>query len=95
MILARLRGVPTVISQTMVLLKKGLEAGITEPRITLRDVPQQVESQLVEDPLKNPMLQAFKEFPADIPPAEQERLRLRGAAAVLTNSSRARVPGVA
>lgn len=84
-ILARLKGVPTVISQTLVLLKKGLETGITEPRITLRDVPQQVESQLVADPAKNPMLQAFKEFPADIPSAEQERLR-REAATVLTNA---------
>ena len=74
-IIARLKSVPTVIQETMVLLKKGLETGITEPRITLRDVPQQVDSELVADPVKNPMLQAFTEFPAGIPMPEQERLR--------------------
>ncbi|HSY10015.1 MAG TPA: DUF885 family protein, partial [Candidatus Dormibacteraeota bacterium] len=42
-ILARLRGVPKMIADTIVLLKRGLEAGVTPPRITLRDVPQQVE----------------------------------------------------
>ena len=83
-ILARLKGVPTVVNQTLVLLKKGLETGITPPRITLRDVPQQVESQLVEDPWKNPMLRPFTEFPAGISPADQERLRGE-AAMVLTN----------
>jgi uncharacterized protein (DUF885 family) len=83
-ILARFRTVPTVIQQTMILLKKGLETGITEPRITLRDVPQQVQDQLVEDPLKNPMLQAFREFPEGISSAEQERLR-KEAGTVLTN----------
>ncbi|MDB6021035.1 MAG: hypothetical protein JWQ04_892 [Pedosphaera sp.] len=84
-ILARLKGVPTVVSQSLVLMKRGLEAGITPPRITLRDVPQQVESQLEPDPSKNPLLQPFNEFPAGIPEAEQKRLR-REAAAVLTNS---------
>ncbi|HZV35768.1 MAG TPA: DUF885 domain-containing protein [Verrucomicrobiae bacterium] len=84
-ILARLKGVPTIIQQTLVLLKRGLETGVTPPRITLRDVPQQVESQLAEDPKKNPMLQPFNEFPASIPASEQERLRGE-AASILTNS---------
>ncbi|HWF19251.1 MAG TPA: DUF885 domain-containing protein [Verrucomicrobiae bacterium] len=83
-ILARLKTVPTVISQTLVLLKRGLETGITPPRVTLRDVPQQVESQLVEDPQENPMLQPFNEFPAAILPNEQKRLRSE-AASILTN----------
>src|SRR6185369_17336013 len=38
-ILARLKKVPALVDQTIVLLKKGLETGITPPRITLRDVP--------------------------------------------------------
>ncbi len=83
-IIARLKGVPTVVQQTLVLLKKGLAEGVTPPRITLRDVPQQVTSQLEPDLAKNPMLRAFTDFPATIPVAEQERLR-NEAAGVLTN----------
>jgi uncharacterized protein (DUF885 family) len=84
-IIARLKDVPTLVQQTLVLLKEGLKAGITPPRITLRDVPQQVESQLEADPAKNPMTRAFTEFPATIPAAEQERLRAE-AVGLLTNA---------
>src|SRR6185295_8509788 len=82
-ILARLRGVPKVIDQTIALLDKGLKEGITPPRITLRDVPAQVGNLLVDDPLKSPMLKAFQKFPSAIPTAEQERLK--GAAAAAFN----------
>ncbi|EEF60233.1 DUF885 domain-containing protein [Pedosphaera parvula] len=83
-ILTRLKGVPTVVNQTMVLLKKGLESKITEPRITLRDVPDQIQSQMVAEPLKNPILLAFTSFPADVPKADQDRL-LAEAGMMLTN----------
>jgi hypothetical protein len=62
-LLARLRGIPTVIDQTLALLEKGLKKGVTPPRVTLRDVPQQVANQIVEDPLKAPVLEAFTRFP--------------------------------
>jgi uncharacterized protein (DUF885 family) len=74
-IIARLRGIPTVLDQTTALLNKGLAEGITPPKITLRDVPAQVSSMQVDDPLKSPMLKAFQKFPASIPAAEQERLK--------------------
>src|SRR5436853_3160845 len=41
-ILARLSGVPALVDQTIALLGKGLEEGITPPRVTLRDVPDQI-----------------------------------------------------
>jgi uncharacterized protein (DUF885 family) len=81
-ILKRLEAVPLVIDQTIVLLEKGLEAKVTPPRITLRDVPAQIKSQTEENPEKNSLLQSFREFPADIPSAERERLR-KAAAQVL------------
>ena len=74
-VIARLKGIPTVIDQTIALLNKGLQEGITPPRITLRDVPAQVGKLLVDDPLKSPLLRAFQKFPASIPAAEQERLK--------------------
>ena len=77
-ILARMRGVPRVIDQTIALLDKGLAEGITPPRITLRDVPAQVGNLLVDDPMQSPVLRAFQKLPAAIPPAEQERLKGEG-----------------
>jgi uncharacterized protein (DUF885 family) len=73
-IIARMRGVPTVVDQTIALLDRGLQEGITPPRVTLRDVPGQVQSLLVDDPLKSPMLKAFQKFPGSIAAADRERL---------------------
>ena len=79
-IIARLNALPTLIDQTIVLLQKGLETGITPPRITLRDVPDQVASQMNPDPEKNALLKPFTEFPIQI--SETDRTRLRKEAAV-------------
>ncbi|MEE8138740.1 MAG: DUF885 domain-containing protein [Thermoanaerobaculia bacterium] len=73
-ILARLRGVPTLVDQAIVRLEKGLEEGVTPSRVTLRDVPQQVKNLLVEDPLESPMLRAFTEFPESVAAEDQNRL---------------------
>ncbi|HSU82574.1 MAG TPA: DUF885 domain-containing protein [Thermoanaerobaculia bacterium] len=80
-IIARLRGVPRVIDQTMALLDRGLKEGITPPKVTLRDVPGEVESLLVDDPLKSPMLKAFQKFPETVPTADRERLTREAVAA--------------
>ncbi len=77
-IIARLRGIPTVVDQTLALLDRGLKEGITPPQVTLRDVPGQVTSLLVDDPMKSPMLKAFQKFPASIAAADQERLKREG-----------------
>ncbi len=74
-IIARLRGVPTVIDQTLALLDRGLKEGITPPRVTLRDVPGQVQNLLVDDPMQSPMLKAFQKFPETVAAADQERLK--------------------
>lgn len=73
-IIERLEGIPVMIDQAITLLGKGLESGITPPRITLRDVPEQVENLIVGDPMENPLMKSFGEFPVTIP--EQERKRL-------------------
>ena len=41
-----LRGFPKAVDQTLAKLEKGLEAGITPPRVTLRDVPARIDSLL-------------------------------------------------
>ena len=50
-ILARLAAVPRLIDQVTAKLKEGLAAGITPPRVTLRDVPEQVSNLLTDDPM--------------------------------------------
>lgn len=73
-ILARLRGIPALIDQTIVLLRKGLRAGVTPPRITMRDVPDQVASLMPDDLGKADLLLAFRKFPAGFPESERRRL---------------------
>ncbi|MFZ1203952.1 MAG: DUF885 domain-containing protein [Candidatus Acidiferrales bacterium] len=62
-ILARLNGLPTVIGQTIDMMKDGMAHGWTPPKITMRDVPKQAESQVVSDPLASPLLAAFANYP--------------------------------
>jgi uncharacterized protein (DUF885 family) len=80
-IVARLRGLPVLVDQSLALLRRGLARGITPPRITLRDVPQQVKNQIVSDPLASPLLAAFTKFPDDVPAADRERLLAEAKAA--------------
>jgi uncharacterized protein (DUF885 family) len=73
--LARLRAVPVLIEQTLVLLDRGLSTGITPPRITLRDVPQQVRNLITEDAANSPILSSFAEIPDAIPAKVRTRLQ--------------------
>jgi len=70
--LARLRGFPRVVDQTLALLAKGLEVGITPLRVTLRDVPERVGSLLGAE---SPVLAPFRRLPETLPAADRERLR--------------------
>lgn len=74
-ILARLRGVPRLLGQTITLLEQGLAMGVTPPRVTLSDVPAQVSALLPDEPLQSPVLSPFRDFPGAIDAADQERLR--------------------
>ena len=73
-ILSRLNTMSTRIDQEMVLLQKGLAAGVTWPKITLRDVPKQLQDLLTDDPLKSPILIAFTKMPPTISDADKKRL---------------------
>jgi uncharacterized protein (DUF885 family) len=80
-IIARLEATPQVVEQTIAWMRKGMEAGVTPPAITLRDVPQQIRNQLVDEADKSPMLGAFQSFPASVDSLQQESLKKQSSAA--------------
>ena len=75
--LARMEALPAYIDQSIVLIRKGLAAGITPPAITLRDVPQQIRNQLVDDAAESPLLTGFADIPITVDPLQAETLRKR------------------
>jgi uncharacterized protein (DUF885 family) len=80
--IARLRGFPKAVDQVLAQLARGLAAGITPPRVTLRAVPDRVASLLVDPgdtPWQSPVLEPFRAIPESIPAADRERLRSEAA----------------
>jgi uncharacterized protein (DUF885 family) len=66
-IVSRLRGIPTLVDEHIALMRWGLADNLTPPKIAVRDLPGQVEAQLVERPLDSPLLAAFRSRPASVP----------------------------
>lgn len=73
----RMEAFPAYIDQSIRLMRAGLAAGVTPPRITLRDVPQQIRNQLPDDAQDSPVLTAFRSIPAGVDPLQAASLRQR------------------
>lgn len=73
-ILSRMRSIPFLIDQVITLMNKGIEMKITQPKITMRDVPDQVKNLLADNPRNSPLLAPFMKFPAILSGAEQATL---------------------
>jgi len=80
--LARLQSFGTYMDQTIALLEEGAREGRTQPYVIMQRVPDQVAKQLVDDPAQSRFYAPFREMPAGIPAADQERLRRAALAAV-------------
>jgi uncharacterized protein (DUF885 family) len=80
-LLARLNGLPALVDQNIVLLEKGLAAGVTPPKSLMQGVPGQVRVLLTEDPWRSPLLAPFRQIPAGVPPDDQARIRREALAA--------------
>lgn len=83
-ILARLNSVPQLVDQVIALLNNGMAHGWTPPKLMMRDVPKQAESEIFADPLASPLLAAFRNYPATIPAAQQQEFT-QGAKAAYTD----------
>ncbi|WP_224249417.1 DUF885 domain-containing protein [Hyalangium gracile] len=78
----RLRAVPTLVDQSIALLRKGMAAKVTPPKVTLRDVAGLIQNQVVDAPEQSPIYRAvFEGFPPSLKP-EEARLRAEVAAAI-------------
>ena len=75
--IARIEALPVYLDQSIALMRKGLEVGVTPPAITLRDVPQQIRNQLVDDASDSPLLTGFVDIPDTVDPLQAETLRKR------------------
>jgi uncharacterized protein (DUF885 family) len=70
--IARLRAYPKAVDDTIALLRRGAESGVTPPRIIVRSVGESIANQIVDDPAKSPIYElAFAK--TSVP--GQERLR--------------------
>ena len=78
--IARMEALPAYIDQSIALMREGMAAGVTPPQITLRDVPQQIRNQLVDDASLSPLLRGFSGIPDSVDPLQAESLRNRAAA---------------
>ena len=76
-IMARLEALPVMVDQNMDLMKEGLKKGYSPPKITMRDVPKQVEDLIPPDPMKSALLEPFTKFPASMGEADRVRLTER------------------
>lgn len=74
--LARLEAYPKLVDENIALLKKGIERGVTPPKVTLEKLGETIGNQISDDPAKSPAYQlAFAQLPASIAPADAARLQ--------------------
>ena len=73
--LMRLKNAPEYIAKTIDVLRAGLEQGITPPKITLRDVPQQIMNTIPSDINVSPLLTSFNNFPTNMTAEEIDQIK--------------------
>jgi uncharacterized protein (DUF885 family) len=63
-------------------LKQAMAKGITQPRVVMERVPDEIAANIAKDPTQSPFYRPFEDLPASIPSAEQAKLRSRAKAAI-------------
>jgi uncharacterized protein (DUF885 family) len=84
--LKRLEETPRLVDQSIAQMRKGLAAGITPPRITLRDAAELINNHIKDDPTQSPIYQQLSaNVPASISAEDQERIAARARTVVQTS----------
>jgi uncharacterized protein (DUF885 family) len=78
----RLRVFSGYVQQHIQLMKRGIETGITLPRVVLDGYEATIQSQVVDNPEQSGFFAPFRNFPATLSSAEQDRLREAGRAVI-------------
>lgn len=87
--IARLTAFPKLIDQIIALMKRGIETGWVQPAVPLRSLASQIEGQITDDPIRNPLYKPFETFPNEIPATERERLTAAGKRAIADHFTQA------
>ncbi|TDK23449.1 DUF885 domain-containing protein [Luteimonas aestuarii] len=73
--LARMAALPRRLEQVVVLMREGLAANDTPPRVLMERIPAQIAAQVVDDPTQSQFYKPFLRFPDTVPAAEQAALQ--------------------
>lgn len=82
--IARINASGIYLDQWILLLTQGTTERLTQPRLVINKVLEQLKGPLTADPEANPFYAPFKKMPAGIPAAEQARLTAAAKAAIQT-----------
>ena len=81
-VLERIRTAPKLIEQNIALLRLGAAQRVTPPRTILRDVPEQIQNQIIDDLPRNPVYAPFTNIPPNLPATLRTSLTNEAAGAV-------------
>lgn len=77
-ILARLRAVPAMVDQSIDLMNQAIARKMTQSQVVVNAVTRQIAAQAAQDSEHSALLEGFRKMPANIPAAEQQKLRKAG-----------------
>jgi len=72
--LARLHELPEVMDEYIALMRRGLEIGMTQPRVILDGRDEPIKAQLVEQPGESPFYQPFADLPESVAGGDRAEL---------------------
>ena len=80
--IARLEAFSTYVDQQIENMRRGLERGMSLPRIVLDGIDVTISTHIVEAASKSVFWEPFESFPPGVPDDERERLRRQGTTAI-------------
>ena len=78
----RMQAVPTLVDQSMALMREGMKVGNVPPKVLMQRVPAQIAAQIVDDPTKSPFYRPFLNFSDAIPASDRPALQAQAQAVV-------------